>query len=85
MVAIRHNGSGVVRMWRHDLGWHDDDEFMWTEGNYSCDCNRYLFFERAIGGTPGFDQECGDTAFSALYAELPDGQHIPLDEEVMKS
>ena len=24
-------------------------DWMYTEGNYSCDCNRYIFFRRAIG------------------------------------
>lgn len=36
--------------------------FMWTEGNYSCDCNRYLFFERAKGNNPNWDDgECSTT------------------------
>lgn len=21
-----------------------EDSFMWTDGNYACDCNRYIFF-----------------------------------------
>ena len=25
------------------------NEYMWREGNYSCDCNRELFFYRAKG------------------------------------
>lgn len=25
------------------------DSFIWEEGNYSCDCNRYLFFARGKG------------------------------------
>jgi len=28
-----------------------DGVFIWSEGNYSCDCNRYLSFERALGKT----------------------------------
>ena len=29
---------------------HEDlGEFMWTDGNYSCDCNRALFHARARG------------------------------------
>ncbi len=27
-------------------------EYMWTEGNYSCDCNRALFVSRAGGAIP---------------------------------
>jgi hypothetical protein len=25
------------------------DDFIWSEGNYSCDCNRSLFFQRGMG------------------------------------
>ena len=36
--------------------------FMWTEGNYACDCNRRLFMARA--GVPGYHKDnptpCGD-------------------------
>ena len=30
-------------------GWDEDDEFLWSEGNYACDCNRGHFFARALG------------------------------------
>lgn len=34
----------------HDLGEQQDwPPFIWTEGNYSCDCNREIFFHRAQG------------------------------------
>ncbi len=42
----------------------EDDIPIWKEGNYSCDCNRYLFFRRAKGDTPKWnDGECGDGKF----------------------
>ncbi|MCK4500745.1 hypothetical protein KAU11_09605 [Candidatus Babeliales bacterium] len=41
----------------------DSDEFnryIWSDGNYSCACNRHLFFERAIGNEPDDDDvKCG--------------------------
>ena len=38
--------------------------FMWTEGNYSCDCNRRLFLWYALhpGETEEPDFECGEGA-----------------------
>ncbi len=33
------------------------DPYIWSDGNYACDCNMYLFFERAIGNEPD-DDEC---------------------------
>jgi len=34
-----------------DLPWtgSEGDDYMWSEGNYACDCNRALFFARANG------------------------------------
>lgn len=82
LVAIRHNPTGEVRMYRHDMAWEDEDErshWHWTDGNYGCDCNRHLFFIRAAGNDEWEDRECGSTEYSCLYAELPDGSRRPID------
>lgn len=82
-VAIRRNSDGVIRM--VDGGnWNDCGEYMWVDGNYSCDCNRHLYFERAAGTELDWDDggECGETRYSALYAELSDGRRINLDDDV---
>ena len=49
----------------------------WTEGNYSCDCNRSLFFarwrkERVI------EAECGDDVAFRLVSIAIDGQLVDL-------
>lgn len=51
-----------------DLEYEDEDElvsvieFSFTEGNYSCDCNRRLFVLRAKGEDPDvMSSECGDS------------------------
>jgi hypothetical protein len=40
-------------------------DFMWTEGNYSCDCNRRSFLLRAIGELGPYEfpepNPCGDS------------------------
>lgn len=64
-VYIRHVPTGEVRICRgeelvdSELGW---TPFIWLDGNFSCDCNRRLFFERAGGidrGDPS-TSPCGD-------------------------
>jgi hypothetical protein len=77
MVAIRDNESGEVRHYRNDMAW--DGEWVWTDGNYSCDCNRHLFFNRAVGIEPGDEHPCGDTRYTVIYVELPTGERIPID------
>ena len=50
--------------------WKSTLRFLWEDGNYSCNCNRFLFFERALGKTeaeideldpnkPGTTGDCG--------------------------
>jgi hypothetical protein len=52
--------------WESLHGGEGFSDFIWTEGNYSCDCNRYLFFQYAIGACPEDvmdDAKCGDGRF----------------------
>lgn len=80
-VAIRKNETGEVVMTEHDLEWTDGSEFWWTFGNMGCDCNRRLCFDRAKGIEIDPEAvECGETEYSALYAELEDGTKIPLED-----
>ena len=34
--------------YKREEGWECGPVFIWAAGNFSCDCNRYLFFERAL-------------------------------------
>ena len=45
--------------------WDHRTEFLWTEGNYSCDCNRALLFARLRNEdeTEAWEQECGEKAY----------------------
>lgn len=79
-VLLRRNADGIERWAQEDLPWHEGF-FWWTEGNFSCDCNRYLEFERAVGGDPDIDDAaCGEGAYSAIKAQFPDGREIKLDD-----
>lgn len=85
-VAIRKNETGEVRIRTIEgLDWHKadggDDMYWWTEGNFGCDCNRELEFERAGGNDPNLGTKCGDERYSVLYAELPDGTRIEIDTD----
>ncbi len=52
-VAIKDTETGEVRV--TEFPYEDDDLFWWTDGNFGCDCNRWLTFERAGGNEPDLD------------------------------
>ena len=68
---------------RHDIGhpWEDIDGYMWSDGNYGCDCNRSLFFARARGEDDAEHEECGETRF---HVEIvgPDGARLYIDKGI---
>jgi hypothetical protein len=43
-IHIRKVSTGEIRTYHHESEW---SEFLWTDGNFGCDCNRELFFEDA--------------------------------------
>lgn len=71
-IIITDTSTGETRSFVDKFDWHDASEFLWSEGNYGCDCNRHLFFARAANdGEP--DVECGDGRF-AIRITAPDGR-----------
>jgi hypothetical protein len=61
--------DGRVGMFEMNFGFgYPDDgvEYMWQEGNYSCDCNKRLYLARECDIDPEFEEfdtenACGDT------------------------
>jgi len=65
LVSLTRVRDGVTVVWKEDFDVHADSDvwfkepnswkettrFLWEDGNYSCNCNRFLFFERALGKT----------------------------------
>ena len=78
-VAIRKNETGEIRMYDGGGEWGGSSHFLWTDGNYACDCNRADFFGDEDAA------QCGETIFAALYAEMEDGSRIALDCRDTKS
>jgi hypothetical protein len=63
-VKITDTKTGESRIYLDD--WFDGELQVWAyqEGNYSCDCNRYLFFQRAANADEDDeDIGCGDDRF----------------------
>lgn len=78
-VDIRRNEDGVIhRYYMADLSWDAGSDYWWQEGNMSCDCNRELYFARAIG-EEAESVQCGDEAFS-VRCVAEDGTALYEDE-----
>ena len=63
-VHMRNSLSGEKRVFRdpHDYAADDFIAYLWSDGNFGCDCNRSLFFARAVGAEE-IDAPCGQTQF----------------------
>jgi hypothetical protein len=62
LVHITDTRSGETRIDKNTGLWNEDGEFqdfIWSEGNYACDCNRGLFFANAVGDEEDDDHACG--------------------------
>lgn len=80
VVQIKDTLTGEVRNHRDEYLLTKGEPFepyMWEEGNYSCDCNRGMFFA-SVKGEPDPDMPCNSAAprFSV---------HIEVDGEVLYS
>lgn len=69
------------------LDWYDGDdgssEFWWTEGNFSCDCNRGLSFYRAKHkAEPDDELGCGAGRYRVPFVTLSDGRVVNVDRPV---
>src|SRR5262245_21297896 len=79
IVHVRRIADGEVRQYKSWEIYDAEDgdtpsDFMDAEGNYSCDCNRHLFFHRAAGVEPEDDVECGDRVlYEVNVANAKDG------------
>ncbi len=56
----------------------DGDEnpgyYVWSDGNYGCDCNRRLFFARAAGEEADWDGECSKGFYSVRLRNKKTGR-----------
>lgn len=65
VARLREQSTGEVRPFQYEVKDEHVDGvyFIWTDGNYGCDCNRAAFFHR---DDEEFDDECGDERYALL-------------------
>ncbi len=78
-VHITNVETGETRSFGTDFDAEQSEDFLWSEGNFSCDCNRNIFFERECLGLKddegrADDQACGYDAFTVRIVAADDGR-----------
>jgi len=72
-AKIKNNLTNEIRIYKtKECFFYEEDElpsvFNWQENNYSCDCNRHIFWLRANNEYNDEDFECSEGKFSVnLY------------------
>jgi hypothetical protein len=81
IAEIHDNQSKITHQYPtevfFELGAEVPSNFMWKDGNFSCDCNRHLFFNYAVGIEPEEDEEddeCTDWKYSVRLVNPVDGK-----------
>lgn len=78
------NATGEIRERASTMfWWHRDDAlgtFIWSDGNFACDCNRAMFFADAKG-EPDPNVECSHGAYSVQIKNSKTGEVIYEDFE----
>jgi hypothetical protein len=80
-MLIRDNQTGEARWLTDDAPWSEDLEYLWSEGNWGCDCTRAQLFAYAGGEAPDPARTCGGTRYTVVAAALPDGTRVLIDRE----
>lgn len=80
---IHDTETNETRQYQDSYDWDDESHmlYMFRDGNYSCDCNRELFFQRAVG-EPETDLDevsCGDGRYVIARAMREDGSFLAID------
>ena len=78
LVRIRDNQTGEIRQFHNDQILLNDEEFpsafTWSDGSFTCDCNRRLFFEQAGNEPEGPERSCGNGRYSVQLSNPVDGE-----------
>jgi hypothetical protein len=90
-LVMRDNKTGETKTVRMDDRWYEHSFWMWTEGNFCCDCNRGMFFygnneDYPCGAYWRTTQERGTQRFPVFSVKFPDGTAQLIDpyEEIQK-
>lgn len=64
-VKITRRSDGESVTFHYESEDEESAYFLWYDGNYSCDCNRELFFNRVRGLDLDYENPCGRERYDA--------------------
>lgn len=70
IVTLERVSDGIRREASDEYENVEQAEYLWTEGNWACDCNRALAFARAAGEPDPEPRPCGSVAFRAVSIRM---------------
>jgi hypothetical protein len=77
-VTIVDTTTGEQRSFHDDYDWWSFEypDYIWADGNYSCDCNRGLMFSRDGGEDDPHvrDRKCGGDRYKLRIHDADDGR-----------
>lgn len=82
VAAITDRTTGETRTEKFDLEWGEGSDYLWSDGNFGCDCNRAQFFAVAAGGI-NLEHPCsmGTTPARFFVSIWSNGKIVYADEE----
>jgi len=85
VVEIKRMADGLIRDHHTQAGWFGGEfnDFIWSDGNYACDCNRALFFARAANEHENMrEPQCGDDAYQVNVKDPETGEYYYKEFEI---
>jgi hypothetical protein len=77
-ISITRVSDGKNATYWDDEGLYQNGEydgtFIWEDGNFSCDCNRSIFFHKALGEPEAVEAECGESKFRVDFIKDETGK-----------
>lgn len=67
--------------WGNEYGDTGFQDYIWSEGNYGCDCNREIFFRR-VKDEDDSQRKCGEGRFTLRIVDPATGEELYADAAV---
>lgn len=75
-ISIKDMDTSEIRTYEDEFDSDDIVDWQFSEGNYSCDCNRELFFCRVKDEEENWDRMCTDGDYTVHIVNVETGDIV---------